>query len=268
MAAAGALVGAVGGAVVTMMAVAAWVWWPSPGRPWLGTRAQAIALGTDTGNGAIARHLNAVIEAHERFHTPCGNPSYLASGTIRSIWASPSDAGISYPGHVRLPGRLQRVHPDTADPHLMEWTRPCRCLGAHDCCCAQAHVGVWITRQPHSDGRVAKDRSPSLLASECVDQVEPTIEHTIAMAARLNMGARYPSPEAEPYVFHGLHVMLQFADPVDQMAAVLHDVIEDTEITLDTLRRHRVSTRSCRRDRRSDAPLPRLLRAVHRKRRS
>ena len=82
MAAGGALVGAVGGSVVTMMAVAAWVWWPSPGRPWLGTRAQAIALGTDTGM-AIARHLNAVIEAHERFHTPCGNPSYLASGTIR-----------------------------------------------------------------------------------------------------------------------------------------------------------------------------------------
>ncbi len=73
MAAAGALVGAVGGAVMTMMAVAAGVWWPSPGRPWLDTRAQVIALGTDTGM-AIARHLNAVIEA---------NPSYLASGTIR-----------------------------------------------------------------------------------------------------------------------------------------------------------------------------------------
>ena len=30
--------------------------------------------------------------------------------------------------------------------------------------------------------------------------------------------------------------MLQFADPVDQMAAVLHDVVEDTACTLDDLR--------------------------------
>jgi (p)ppGpp synthase/HD superfamily hydrolase len=69
-----------------------------------------------------------------------------------------------------------------------------------------------------------------------VDEVEPTIEDAIALAARLQRGARYPSPEAEPYVFHALRVMLQFADPVDQTAAVLHDVIEDTEITLDNLR--------------------------------
>jgi (p)ppGpp synthase/HD superfamily hydrolase len=69
-----------------------------------------------------------------------------------------------------------------------------------------------------------------------VDQVEPTVEDAIALAARLHRGARYPSPEAEPYVFHALRVMLQFADPADQMAAVLHDVVEDTEFTLDNLR--------------------------------
>lgn len=69
-----------------------------------------------------------------------------------------------------------------------------------------------------------------------MDQVEPTIEDAIALAARLHTGARYRSPEAEPYVFHALRVMLQFGDPVDQMAAVLHDVVEDTEITLDDLR--------------------------------
>ncbi len=37
-------------------------------------------------------------------------------------------------------------------------------------------------------------------------------------------------------MFHALRVMLRFADPVDQTAAVLHDVVEDTEITLDDLR--------------------------------
>jgi (p)ppGpp synthase/HD superfamily hydrolase len=31
--------------------------------------------------------------------------------------------------------------------------------------------------------------------------------------------------------------MLRFADPVEQTAAVLHDVVEDTEVTLDDLRR-------------------------------
>lgn len=80
------------------------------------------------------------------------------------------------------------------------------------------------------------DRIRSPIASQGVDQVEPTIEDAIALAARLHLGARYPSPEAEPYVFHALRMMLQFVDPVDQMAAVLHDVVEDTEITLDDLR--------------------------------
>jgi (p)ppGpp synthase/HD superfamily hydrolase len=70
-----------------------------------------------------------------------------------------------------------------------------------------------------------------------VDETEPTVEDAIALAARLHSGARYPSPEAEPYIFHPLRVMLRFSDPDDQMAAVLHDVVEDTEITLDDLRR-------------------------------
>ena len=69
-----------------------------------------------------------------------------------------------------------------------------------------------------------------------MDEAEPTVEDAIALAARHHRGARYPSPEAEPYVFHALRVMLRFADPVGQTAAVLHDVVEDTEITLDNLR--------------------------------
>ena len=75
--------------------------------------------------------------------------------------------------------------------------------------------------------------SRSVLA---VGEVEPTVEDAVALAARLHRGARYPSPEAEPYVLHPLRVMLRFTDPVDQAAAVLHDVVEDTEITLDDLR--------------------------------
>jgi (p)ppGpp synthase/HD superfamily hydrolase len=70
-----------------------------------------------------------------------------------------------------------------------------------------------------------------------VDETEPPIEDAIALAARLHQGARYPSPEAEPYIFHPLRLMLRLSDPVEQTAAVLHDVVEDTEITLDDLRR-------------------------------
>jgi (p)ppGpp synthase/HD superfamily hydrolase len=69
-----------------------------------------------------------------------------------------------------------------------------------------------------------------------MDEVEPTVEDAILLAARLHRGVRYPSPEAEPYVFHPLRVMLRFADPVDQTAAVLHDVVEDTVFTVDDLR--------------------------------
>ena len=98
----------------------------------------------------------------------------------------------------------------------------------------QALRGFWITG--HASTAACEGRPRSLITSWCVDQVEPTVEDAIALAARLHRGARYPSPEAEPYIFHALRVMLQFADPVDQMAAVLHDVVEDTEITLDNLR--------------------------------
>lgn len=67
-------------------------------------------------------------------------------------------------------------------------------------------------------------------------EAEPTVEDAIALAAMLHRGARYPSPDSEPYVFHSLRVMFRFADPLDQMTAVLHDVVEDTTFTLDDLR--------------------------------
>lgn len=70
-----------------------------------------------------------------------------------------------------------------------------------------------------------------------MEEREPTVEDAIALAAGLHRGARYPSGAAEPYVFHPLRVMLRLFDPMDQTAAVLHDVVEDTEVTLDDLRR-------------------------------
>jgi (p)ppGpp synthase/HD superfamily hydrolase len=63
----------------------------------------------------------------------------------------------------------------------------------------------------------------------------PTVEDAIALAAKAHRGQRYASPEGEPYVFHPLRLMLRFTDPVEQMASVLHDVIEDTDLTIDDL---------------------------------
>ena len=63
----------------------------------------------------------------------------------------------------------------------------------------------------------------------------PTVEDAIALAAKAHRGQRYPSPEGEPYVFHPLRLMLRVTDPVEQMASVLHDVIEDTDVSIDDL---------------------------------
>jgi (p)ppGpp synthase/HD superfamily hydrolase len=63
----------------------------------------------------------------------------------------------------------------------------------------------------------------------------PTVEDAIALAAKAHRGQRYASPEAEPYVFHPLRVMLRFTDAVEQIASVLHDAIEDTDLTIDDL---------------------------------
>ncbi len=75
----------------------------------------------------------------------------------------------------------------------------------------------------------------AILASVGMRPASPRVEDAIALAARLHSGQRYPSPEAEPYIFHPLRVMLSFVEPAEQMAAVLHDAIEDTELELDDL---------------------------------
>jgi (p)ppGpp synthase/HD superfamily hydrolase len=60
----------------------------------------------------------------------------------------------------------------------------------------------------------------------------PSVEDAIALAARAHRGQRYPSPEREPYIFHPLRVMLSLGEPADQIVAVLHDVVEDTDLEL------------------------------------
>ena len=42
--------------------------------------------------------------------------------------------------------------------------------------------------------------------------------------------------EGQPYILHCLRVMMSFSDPVLQQVAVMHDLVEDTPVTLDDLR--------------------------------
>ncbi|MGA8014703.1 MAG: GTP pyrophosphokinase [Candidatus Dormiibacterota bacterium] len=63
------------------------------------------------------------------------------------------------------------------------------------------------------------------------------LERALRIALDAHEGQRYPSPEGEPYILHPLRVMASVAGESAQIAAVLHDVIEDTEITLAQLAR-------------------------------
>jgi (p)ppGpp synthase/HD superfamily hydrolase len=61
-----------------------------------------------------------------------------------------------------------------------------------------------------------------------------TIEKAIELAAREHAGET--DKGGSPYIFHPLRLMFAVKTPFEKMAAVLHDVVEDTSVTLDDLR--------------------------------
>jgi GTP diphosphokinase / guanosine-3',5'-bis(diphosphate) 3'-diphosphatase len=61
-----------------------------------------------------------------------------------------------------------------------------------------------------------------------------TIERAIEIAARAHAGQ--VDKAGQPYILHPLRVMLAVKGQHERMAAVLHDVVEDTAITIDNLR--------------------------------
>lgn len=63
----------------------------------------------------------------------------------------------------------------------------------------------------------------------------PTIERAIEIATSAHAGQR--DKAGQPYIFHPLRVMFRVDGNYEQMAAVLHDVVEDTSITIDDLAR-------------------------------
>lgn len=62
----------------------------------------------------------------------------------------------------------------------------------------------------------------------------PTLERAIAIAAEAHAGQ--VDKAGQPYILHPLRVMLRLDSPFERMAAVLHDVVEDTDVSLDALR--------------------------------
>jgi (p)ppGpp synthase/HD superfamily hydrolase len=69
-----------------------------------------------------------------------------------------------------------------------------------------------------------------------VKQDAEILELAIELAVRAHRGQRYPSPEQEPFIEHPLRVMLAISGFEEQAAAVLHDVLEDTVVTVEDLR--------------------------------
>lgn len=62
------------------------------------------------------------------------------------------------------------------------------------------------------------------------------LEHAIAIALDVHSGQR--DRYGRPYILHPLHVMLQMDSQEEMTAAVLHDVVEDSDTTLNDLRAH------------------------------
>lgn len=63
----------------------------------------------------------------------------------------------------------------------------------------------------------------------------PTLEDAIALAVEAHRGQL--DKYGGPYITHPLRVMFQLEEETDRIVAVLHDVIEDSELTLADLER-------------------------------
>ena len=60
-----------------------------------------------------------------------------------------------------------------------------------------------------------------------------TLDKAIQIAVSAHVGQ--VDKAGQPYILHPLRVMFSVETPHERLAAVLHDVVEDTEITIDDL---------------------------------
>lgn len=60
-----------------------------------------------------------------------------------------------------------------------------------------------------------------------------TLERAISLAAQAHAGQ--VDKAGQPYILHPLRVMLRVSTEEERIAAILHDVVEDTSVTLEQL---------------------------------
>ena len=65
--------------------------------------------------------------------------------------------------------------------------------------------------------------------------MSPTFEDALSVAVEAHRGQLYPAPEPEPFILHPLRVMLGVTSGTAQIVALLHDVVEDSVLTLGDL---------------------------------
>jgi (p)ppGpp synthase/HD superfamily hydrolase len=63
----------------------------------------------------------------------------------------------------------------------------------------------------------------------------PTLEHAIALAVETHQGQ--VDKAGQPYILHPLRVMFRLETELERIVGVLHDVVEDSEVTFADLRR-------------------------------
>lgn len=62
----------------------------------------------------------------------------------------------------------------------------------------------------------------------------PTLEDALALAVKTHRGQ--VDKYGQPYIFHPLRVMFRLESELEQTVGILHDVVEDSDLTLNDLR--------------------------------
>jgi len=60
-----------------------------------------------------------------------------------------------------------------------------------------------------------------------------TLDRAIQIAAKAHAGQ--VDKAGQPYILHPIRVMLSVRSPLERLAAILHDVVEDTDLSFDDL---------------------------------
>jgi guanosine-3',5'-bis(diphosphate) 3'-pyrophosphohydrolase len=71
--------------------------------------------------------------------------------------------------------------------------------------------------------------------SACQNQNMSSLERAISIAAQAHTGQ--VDKAGQPYILHPFRVMLCVSGEAERMAAALHDVVEDSDVTLEQLTR-------------------------------